>query len=266
MSATIYIGTSGYSYADWMGSFYPADLPKKDLLNFYASKFQIVELNFSYYRQPTAGMLNRMLDITPEQFQFSIKAHGSLTHNVEQDWRKDAAEYKRGVAPLLSSDRLTAVLLQFPYSFHYEKDNRRYLANLCDELKSLPLVIEFRSAEWQTERVYGEMRERGIGISATDCPALKNLPAPSETTTSKIGYIRFHGRNGKNWWNGTNASRYDYLYNDEELDEWLNRINQMSKNTKILVIVFNNHWRGKAVQNAGQLKEKITQQTGLHIV
>ena len=261
--AEVLIGTSGYSYTDWVGPFYPEGTAKAAFLKYYAAHFSFVELNFSYYRQPDPGMLTRMLGETPANFRFAIKAHQSLTHKVELDWKKDAAEYRNGIYPLMDSGRLSAVLLQFPYSFHYEADNRLYLAELCDELRDLPLVLEFRGAEWQTDRVYDELRKRAIGVAAADYPNLKNLPKPDPVTTSQIGYVRFHGRNRENWWGGTNASRYDYLYNSDELDQWLEKITRMSQNSGILVLVFNNHWRGKAIQNATELKEKIQAATDL---
>lgn len=266
MPATVYLGTSGYSYDDWVGPFYPAGTARNAFLQFYASHFSMVELNFSYYKQPEARTLAPMLETTPDGFLFSIKAHKSLTHEMASDWKKEVYTYRRGIRPLAESGRLAGVLLQFPYSFHYTADNRRYLGQLCDELTELPLVIEFRSAEWQQQRVYDEMRNRGIATTAVDCPPLRNLPQPVPVTTSKLGYIRFHGRNRENWWSGTNASRYDYLYSDDEMDQWLDKIAEMSGNTAILLIAFNNHWRGQAVRNAKQLGGMLRAKTDLDVV
>ena len=266
MPAQIYVGTSGYSYADWVGPFYPEGMQKKEFLSFYASRFSLVELNFSYYRQPDGGLIDHLAETTPQSFLFTIKAHRSLTHEVSNDWKKDAGVYKDGIAPLIERNRLSAVLCQFPFSFHYTTANRRYLAELCELLESLPLVLEFRNQEWQTEPVVQEMRKRGIGYAAADYPELKGLPKSDSVTTAPTGYVRFHGRNKENWWNGNNASRYDYLYEEEELSGWLDRISEMSENTRMLIIVFNNHWRGKAVHNAKQLKSLIQKQTTLHVV
>ena len=253
MAATIYVGTSGYSYSDWVGPFYPDGTRQRDFLELYAETFKIVELNFSYYRQPEPPMLDRMIEVSPEGFLFTIKAHKSMTHEITAGWKKDAEVYRSGIAPLAAAYKLGAVLLQFPYSFHYTADNRRYLDAMCRELVELPLVIEFRNREWQHDRVYEGLRERGAGLVVADYPRLENLPVADPVLTSDLGYIRFHGRNKENWWTGTNASRYDYLYSDDELDEWLDKIDQMSRNTRILILVFNNHWRGQAVQNARRI-------------
>ena len=265
MGADVLIGTSGYSYDDWIGPVYPPGTAKRDFLSFFSNRFALVELNFSYYRQPDEGVIGRMVEETNSEFLFSIKAHKSLTHTIDEDWRVEASQFRKGIQPLIGARKLTAVLLQFPYSFHYTKDNRIYLGNVCSELQELPLVLEFRNANWQTRTVYDEMRSRNLGYAVADYPDLKNLPKAEPIITSEIGYIRFHGRNSANWWSGSNASRYDYLYEGSELDEWLDRITGMSQSSKVLVIVFNNHWRGKAVQNADELKDLLSKQTELKI-
>ncbi len=253
VAASIYIGTSGYSYADWVGPFYPEHTKTRDFLEVYSTHFMMVELNFSYYRQPEASMLERMVEATPDGFRFAIKAHKSITHEEGADWRKDVAAFRRGINPLSVSNRLCGVLLQFPYSFHYTHHNRRYLDAVCAEMAGFPLVVEFRNCEWQLAQVYSGLRRRGIATAVADYPHLDKLPKAEPVVTSDLGYVRFHGRNETNWWTGDNASRYDYLYSDDELDEWLDKIEQMSRNSHVLVLVFNNHWRGQATRNADQL-------------
>ena len=265
MSAKVLIGTSGYSYADWVGPFYPKNLPKKDFLAFYTSQFSLVELNYSYYRQPDEKQTDRMAALTPQEFQFTIKGFGALTHEIGENWREESAIFQNGVRPLVEAGKLLAVLFQFPFSFHYTKKNRLYLADLCESFSSLPTVWEFRNSEWYQEQVIEGMRERNLGMVVPDNPKLKGLPLPSTTVTSSIGYVRYHGRNSASWWSGTNASRYDYLYSDAELTEWLGRISAMSASSRILILVFNNHWRGKAVQNARQLKNLLKLRTYLDV-
>ncbi len=262
--AKIYIGTSGYSYNDWIGPFYPPGTERTNFLDFYSSKFSMVELNFTYYRQPEPRILTNMLASTNSDFLFAIKAHRSLTH--EADDGEAAATYLRGVEPLAESGRLAAVLLQFPYSFHYTVENRKYLGKLCERLESLPLATEFRNIEWQRRSVYDELAERGIAVTVVDCPPLDKLPAPEPVTTASLGYIRFHGRNVENWWTGSSASRYDYLYSVDELDGWLGKIVDMAGNTAILLIAFNNHWRGQAARNAIQLGGLLKNKTGLEVI
>ena len=251
MGNTVFIGTSGYSYRDWVGPFYPPGTKQSEYLTLYAEHFNFVELNFSYYSQPEVQLVKNIAERVSRDFRFSIKAHQSLTHLRESDWKKEASVYRKGIEPLQNAGKLAAVLLQFPYSFHYTRENRTYLGSLCDELEDLPIALEFRSSEWQQESVYGELKHRNIAWVSVDTPALQELPEPIAVATStELGYIRFHGRNTENWWKGTGTSRYDYLYSNEELIGWFEKIQKLLKETKILLIAFNNHYKAQAVKNA----------------
>ena len=98
-----------------------------------------------------------------------------------------------------------------------------------------------------------EFKKRNICTVNVDEPDLQRLPKPDDVVTSDLGYIRFHGRNKENWWKGTNTTRYDYLYSEDELKEWIPKIKNMVKKVKILIIAFNNHYKGQAVKNAKDL-------------
>ncbi|MGA1874230.1 MAG: DUF72 domain-containing protein [bacterium] len=138
------LGTSGYSYKEWIGPVYPEGTNRKDFLKLYAREFNGVELNFSYYRQPEARTMAKMLEIVPQGFLFTIKAYRGLTHEISDDPHAEAVQFRQGVRPMLETSSLGAVLLQFPYSFHYSLENRRYLQKLCSEFEAVPLAIEFR--------------------------------------------------------------------------------------------------------------------------
>lgn len=249
----IMIATSGYSYDDWRGVFYPPELPKDEFLRYYALFFPFVELNFSYYAMPRAASLSAMAARTPSSFRFSIKAHKSLTHEPGPAWRDDAAAFARAAGALAETGRLAAVLVQLPYRFHHTPENRGYLAALLAALAPLPLVVEFRNDEWRGERVYDELDRRGVGVAMVDRPELPGLPLIEERVTGNLAYLRFHGRNADAWWNGDATGRYDYCYSKEELALALPRIRRMAKSGNLFV-AFNNHARGNAVRNAGELK------------
>lgn len=247
------MGTSGYSYKDWVGAFYPEGMKQGEFLGYYSERFSFVELNFSYYRQPEPAMIERMRRQVPEGFLFSIKAHQSLTHRREAGWKNECLTFQRGIDTILEHGQCAAVLLQFPYSFHYTPENRRYLADLTEQMSSLPLAVEFRNSEWEQESVLQEMRERSIALVLTDMPDLERLPKISEDVTGEDAYFRFHGRNTRNWWSGDNVSRYDYLYSEDELQERLGDLLKVMEKAKRLFIAFNNHRKGQAVQNAFDL-------------
>jgi uncharacterized protein YecE (DUF72 family) len=249
----IYIGTSGYSYKDWVGPVYPPGTSQKEFLRFYAEEFSIVELNFSYYRMPDPNMLEQMLTKTDNNFLFSIKAHKSLTHEIDEKTSENARIYKESIRPLIDSKRIGAILFQFPYSFHYTVENRKYLDTLSREFEGIPAAFEFRSNEWIKESVFDALRTRKISFVNVDEPELPKLITPSDIVTSEPGYIRFHGRNKRNWWRGTNITRYE----KEELTGWISRIEKIIEKVKILLISFNNHYKGQAVKNAKILRDIV---------
>ena len=255
--AEIAIGTSGYSYNEWVGCVYPEGTKPKDFLSCYSALFRTVELNFSYYSMPKAENLAKMLIDGGETLTFAIKAHKTLTHEINPNlWENEAKTYLTAVEPLIGSNRLEAVLFQFPFSFKYEDDNRRYLDKLMKYFKDVPLAVEFRKADWYSGKVIDGMKSRNIPLVSLDMPELPKLPPTMDIVTAPVVYIRLHGRNGEAWWGKDDHARYDYLYTDSEMDAWAERIKRISEQAKRIVIYFNNHPYGKAVRNA-QTLEKI---------
>ncbi|MFP4163332.1 MAG: DUF72 domain-containing protein [Chitinispirillaceae bacterium] len=254
----ILIGTSGYSYSDWVGSFYPPGTRQSEYLRFFSAHFNTTELNFTYYRQPEAGMIKRMAETVGDDFTFSVKAHRTLTHDIDPAQRvRETQTFMQGVEPLLIDSKLASVLLQFPHSFHYTSTNRKYLDALCNGFGEIPLAVEFRGRDWQRESVYKELESRKLALVNVDEPRLPKLPKPTALVTSDLAYVRFHGRNRKNWWCGDNVSRYDYSYSEEELKEWIPKIRLMQEIAGVVLLVFNNHSKGQAVRNALKLREML---------
>ncbi len=256
--ADILIGCSGYDYPEWRLVFYPDTLPRADFLSFYASQFRTLELNFSYYRMPSSKQLEDMLKRSGGNLDFSIKAHESMTHTIDPaSWKGSVKAFRGALVPLQRADRLGTVLLQFPQSFHYEPDRRRYLDSLLKEMKGLPLAVEFRNAAWQTPRVFDALRERSVALCSVDMPDIPSAPPSTDMVTSDRAYIRFHGRNAENWWGSGTAERYNYLYTDEELSAWALRISSTQDQVKIIRVYFNNHAKGRAVVNAKKLQKLL---------
>jgi uncharacterized protein YecE (DUF72 family) len=249
--ARILVGTSGYAYNEWVGPVYPEGSRPDEFLPLYSQLFPTVELNFSYYKMPTAYQLSHLLKEAGPELVFSIKANETLTHKVEPEaWRESAGQFLHAIEPLLEADRLGAVLFQFPFSFHYEPERRRYLDALLKEFKSIPLAVEFRNSDWYNNRVVDAFRARNIAIASVDLPELKGLPPVMDVVTAPLAYIRFHGRNGETWWGSDAASRYDYLYSDVELEAWGGRVKAMAERADRILVYFNNHMRGQAPRNA----------------
>jgi len=250
----ILIGTSGFSYDDWKEEFYPPDMAKKDFLEFYAEHFRVLELNFSYYRIPDSHQSRQMITKSGGKLEFVVKANRQMTHEIsENSLTEILPKFMEGISPFVDAGRLSVILLQFPQSFHYVPENRLYLKSLIETLSPSPVSIEFRQSEWLKESVYETLRELGAGFVCVDEPPLPSLIPPVVINTSNSGYIRFHGRNTKKWYGTDSRTRYDYLYSEDELEEWIPKIRELAERTEKLFVFFNNHARAQAITNAKML-------------
>lgn len=252
----IYIATSGYYYKDWEGVFYPLGLPANQRLAFYAQEFPFTEVNATYYRQPSAGMFERMLNATPPGFLFAVKAYQGLTHE-----RQDPAEFRtflEALRPLVEAGRLICVLAQFPYSFHNTKENREYVASLRHRLAGLAVAVEFRSRDWNQTGTFNLLRTAGLVYVAVDEPRLKGLLPPLVHATADFAYARFHGRNAQKWFQHKESyERYNYRYSEKELAEWVPRLRALEDATGQVYVAFNNHYQGQAVIAARDLAKLL---------
>ena len=286
----ILIGTSGYDYPEWRGVFYPPEVKRADFLSYYATQFNAVELNNTFYNMPTAERLFSFYERSEGKLQFSIKANRLLTHEIDSNWQTAAEDFKTALKPLLEKDSLCAVLFQFPQSFHYTNENRIYLAKMIAVFEGFPVVIEFRHKEWIKESVFEGLVQRKASIAFCDMPQLKVLPNTdfkNSLYSQFIGpnaYIRLHGRNANAWYapapkaqtsiisthaNGATATyaaspeqngsgRYDYEYSEGELKEFVPVVHVASEEERKVQVYFNNHPKGNGAKNAQQLKSLLS--------
>jgi uncharacterized protein YecE (DUF72 family) len=251
------LGTSGYSYSDWIGPFYPEGHDKSEQLSFYSTFFNTVEINFTYYKIPNPHIFDRMAAKVPDDFIFSVKMHSSMTHT--RDCSPDDYKcYIDALKPLQESGKLGAILMQFPWGFKLSASNMEYLESLRDKLGDLELCVEFRHSSWLTDEVYSFLRSNDLGFCNVDQPRLKTLLPPTDINTTDSAYIRFHGRNAANWWKPAEAyMRYDHMYSQDELIPWIPRIKKLSTSTKKSYIYFNNHYKAQAVKSANLLQNLL---------
>ena len=256
------VGTSGYSYTEWTeAGFYPAGTSTSQMLSHYARSFTITELNFTWYQLPKAQSIDRMRQSAGPGFLFAAKLTRTMTHEIDPDqWRSQVGRFRDGIAPLVQTKQLAAVLIQLPPSFDRSQANRRYLAALLDALNGLPIAIEFRHAAWATDKVFNELSNRQVALVAVDEPKLPGLFPPLDVVTNPdFFYIRFHGRNTTGWRSGNMQKQFDYDYSDAELKEWIDlRIVHMADQAKTGIIFFNNHVRAQAPRNAQAMIRLLT--------
>jgi uncharacterized protein YecE (DUF72 family) len=250
----MYLGTSGFSYDDWVGNFYPAGMPKREWLTYYAREFNTCEVNSSFYALPKPSTLKAMAEKTGEGFLFCFKANQEMTHQREDNAPVFKA-FCQVLEPIIADRKLGCILAQFPYSFGLNRHNWDYLGLFRERLGGLPVVVEFRNARWLKREVFDWLRSLDLGFCCVDEPQLPNLLPPLAEMTSKLGYIRFHGRNSAKWWQHEQAyERYDYSYDPSELGEWLPKIRKLDSVAEKTFVFANNHWRGQAVSTIRQLR------------
>ncbi|OGO13948.1 MAG: hypothetical protein A2Y93_04510, partial [Chloroflexi bacterium RBG_13_68_17] len=182
----------------------------------------------------------------------AVKAHRSLTHEREE---ADFPGFRDSLSPLVESGKLATVLAQFPHSFHATAANRAYLGRLREELGDLRTVVEFRDQAWVGEETFDQLQTLGLGFCCVDEPRLPGLMPPVAKATGPVAYVRFHGRNAERWWEHEQAwERYDYTYQDDELREWIPRLQELDSQAEVTLVYTNNHYRGQSVGTLRQLQ------------
>lgn len=251
----ISIGPAGWSYADWRGKVYPEGAGAKfDTLGLVAKYFDTAEINSSFYHPPAPGTAQswlRRIQHNPN-FVFTAKLYRTFTHERGQATREDEKAFRDGLGPLIEAQKLGAVLIQFPWSFKNDREDRAYLTQLCERFKDLPLVVELRHESWNHPRILQTLEDLGVGLCDIDQPLFANSIKPAAEVTSPLGYVRLHGRNYQNWFReeANVVERYDYLYSRDELDPWVERIKQVADKAKHTYVITNNHARGQSLVNA----------------
>ena len=268
------IGTAGWSYKDWEGIVYPANLKRQQHpAEYLARYFDVIEINTSFYgpvKPELAKMWCRKVAGVNPYFQFTAKLYRAFTHapggQVQPTsaatlapTEKDEREVKEGLDAVAEAGKLGALLMQFPISFKNTPDNRYYLSDLLQRFHSYPRVVEVRHASWNNPDILRSFTEKGVSFCNIDQPLLGRAMTPSTHATAPIGYVRLHGRNYEQWFeHEAPHDRYNYLYSEGELAKWKPRIEEIARKTEVTFVIANNHFEGKAAVNGLQLKHLLT--------
>ena len=267
----LHIGTAGWSYKDWVPSFYPKQQSSNfDWLKYYADYFNFVEVNSSYYTflnpKIVEGWIRKVEKV--DDFSFSIKLHQDFTHkhNFNDAKIKSVLE---NLNLLKEAERLSGLLIQFPYSFQFTDANVKYLQKIIELFEGYKKFVEVRHKSWQSKKA------KSITFCSVDQPTIGESIEFTPVVGNKAMYIRFHGRNEEAWINSINnfgkkqsykeqSERYNYLYSPSELVSFKREIKEQYDKVKDIYIVMNNHPKGNAVANAFELlhllnnREKIS--------
>ena len=275
---------SGRFYPDWARS-------AEARLQYYTSQFPIVEVDSTYYallNERTSGLwVNR----TSDKFIFDIKTfrlftqhptpQSALPKDIRQALPADLTEknnlysrdlpdeltdelwarFEQALLPLDSAGKLGVILFQFPPWFYPGNEQREYILSCKERLPRYRIAVEFRHNSWlnekNSERTLNFLRDNDLPYVCVDEPqGLKSSMPPLAEATSETGVVRFHGRNREMWEKKSISAtqRFNYLYAEEELKEWVPRIEELASKTRQLHVLFNNCYADKAVVNARQIK------------
>lgn len=264
-SAHINIGPAGWNYKDWRSIVYPHQRAKGfQELHYLADFFNLVEINSTFYKIPALESVQSWIAQVQNKkgFQFSVKLYQQFTHSDYPPEKEQVSAFCQILELFQREARLATLLVQFPWKFKKTAGNRTTLFKLMEKFKDFPCAVEFRHDSWMSDETFHTLQDRQIAFVNIDEPKHEHSLPQSTIVTSNIAYLRLHGRNSDMWFenSSTVAQRYNYLYNDAEMDSILNTIKKIREKSGNLFVIFNNHYRGQAIVNAFQLMAKLNSQ------
>jgi len=241
----ILLGCSGWHYKDWVGPLYQTETESK--LATYSRVFRTAEIDSTFYAYPTKGVVMGWLKYTKPDFAFAAKLPKQITHKDKLDPKQgteaDLEKFCELMQPLLLQGKLRCLLAQLPPSLKYDL---RLLESFFSILpKEFHFAVEFRHNSWLTKETYGLLEKYNVAYTIVDEPELP----PEVHVTSDIAYVRWHGRGERPW--------YYYLYSKEELEPWVEKVKEVTKQAKTTYGYFNNHYHGYAVKNCLEFSEML---------
>ncbi|HEY6604739.1 MAG TPA: DUF72 domain-containing protein [Gaiellaceae bacterium] len=274
--AELRIGTCSWADEALSKHWYPKGTPAGERLAYYAQHFDTVEVDSTYYRLPAEPMVQRWAERTPDDFVMHVKAFGLMTRHpvkvdaLPPDLRDDAPTDDRGrverpsrefrgevfrrfleaLEPLRSAGKLGGILFQFPSYVVYKDRSLDYLQWAREQVGDDEMLVEFRHVSWlddehrdETLRFLEDIGATHVIVDAPRIEGAKNLVPTVLALTSRMAYVRFHGRNADTWnkRGGSASERFDYLYSEEELAEWVGPLRELSEQAEQAYAFFNNN-------------------------
>jgi len=240
------LGTSGWSYKEWVGPFYNVN---KKMLSYYVKYFETAEINSTFYRYPSRGMVYGWLRSSPNNFVFTAKLSKVITHETKLDSgqhiENHLIRFLELMEPLRKANKLGPLLIQLPPSFSFYKN----YSDLTEFLKVLPnefsFAVEFRHLSWIQEETWKLLKKYNVAYTIVDEPLL-----PSDVhITANFAYFRWHVRGKRTW--------YNYRYQREELEPWVIKVLEVTNKVNKVYGFFNNHFHGYAIENCVEILEML---------
>jgi uncharacterized protein YecE (DUF72 family) len=304
VAATIRLGTCSWADQSLSKHWYPRGVASGERLPYYAERFDTVEVDSTYYRLPVEKMVTRWEERTPEGFTMHVKAFGLMTRHpvkadvlppdiraeapVDEKGRVDHpprelraevfARFHQALEPLRAARKLGGILLQFPSYVVFKPQSLEYLEWAAEQLRGDEALVEFRHVSWLDDEHRTEtlsfLEQHGMTHVVTDSPRIagaRNMVPTVVARTSGMTYIRLHGRNAATWnkRGGSASERFDYLYGEEELREWVGPLRELAGEADQVFVLFNNNgrsqdgqggWVAQAPTNAVELRRILDEE------
>ncbi|MDX6696943.1 MAG: hypothetical protein QOE65_340 [Solirubrobacteraceae bacterium] len=295
MAGRIVVGTSSWADPGFVAEWYPKGMAARDRLAWYAERFEMVELNSSFYAIPDPATVERWAQVTPAGFTFHVKLHRLLSRHaapadsLPPELRAQAEVDRRGrvrltpeieaatldatlaaVEPLQRAGKLGAFLLQLTPGFSPKQHSLEELDPVIDRLAPHPVAVELRNRNWTREDVLPEalahLSEHDAAWVGVDAPRAEHftiMPPVDAVTDDRLAYLRAHGRNADGYLSGRSvAERFGWEYSDEELEEIAGRARELAGTASIVNIAFNNNRGADAPTSARRMRELLGQDAG----
>jgi uncharacterized protein YecE (DUF72 family) len=273
--APIRLGTCSWADEGLVKRWYPRGVSSAAArLAYYAERFDTVEVDSPFYHLPTPETASKWAERTPDGFVFHVKASGEMTGHREADRVASFAAFREALAPLEEAGKLRGVLLQYPPRFSKSPAALEELSAVASLLDPLVPLIEFRHRSWvdEDERAdtFSFLERHGLAYVSVDSPRTRasNVLPRIAAATAPVAYVRFHGRNWRTWnlKGKTSAERFDWMYDREELEEWVEPLGELAARAEEVYALFNNNRYDYAPRSAqilrGLLDEREIPATG----
>jgi uncharacterized protein YecE (DUF72 family) len=250
VAATIRIGVCSFADEGLLKHWYPRGVSSpKARLAYYAERFETVEVDSPFYHLPDPEVTGRWAQRTPPEFLFHVKAHGSMTGHEDAEQERAFADFRASIEPLELSGKLRGILLQQHPRVVKSQDAKDALARARPLLDPLVPLVEFRHRSWLEEDERADtlafLEENGLAYVSVDAPPTRasNVLPPVAAATHRVAYVRFHGRNVKTWniKAEKSSARFNWMYEPEELAEWVDKLRSLAEHADEVYAMFNNN-------------------------
>jgi uncharacterized protein YecE (DUF72 family) len=269
--ATIRLGTCSWADEGLVKRWYPPGVKSPSArLGYYAERFDTVEVDSPFYHLPSPETAQKWAERTPEHFVFHAKASAEMTGHKAADRDRAFEEFRQALEPLERSGKLRGVLLQYPSKFVKSTEARDELVAAARLLEPLVPLVEFRHRSWMDEEERADtlsfLEKNCLAYVSVDSPRTRasNVMPRIAAATHEVAYVRFHGRNWRTWnlrGARTSAERFDWLYNREELAEWVEPLSELARDAHEVYALMNNNRYDYAPRSAQLLRGLLDERT-----